>query len=57
MDQYGEGNVKKAFWLQQEIKKDGLDGIHFMESAETKVNQYAHLIVYQSIRSELKKRF
>jgi hypothetical protein len=57
IDQYGEDNVKKAFWLQDEIRKDGLDGIHFMKYAETEVSQYAGLITYQSIRSELKKRF
>lgn len=57
IDRYGEGNVRKALWLQDEIRKDGLDGIHFMEYAESNAKDYASLIVYQSIRSELKKRF
>lgn len=57
IDRYGEGNVKKAFWLQDEIREDGLDGIHFMEVAETNAKSYAHLLTYQAIRSELKKRF
>lgn len=57
VDRYGEGNVRKAMWLQDEIREDGLDGIHFMEYAESNARSYANLIVYQSIRSEMIKRF
>lgn len=57
INQFGEGNVRKAFWLQDEIRKDGLDGIHFMEVAETNVSKYAHFLVYQAVRSEMKKKF
>lgn len=57
VDQYGEDNVTKAFWLQEKIKEDGLDGIHFMAKAEAKAKQVAPMITHQAIRSELKKRF
>lgn len=57
ISRFGEDNVQKAFWLQDEIRKDGLDGIHFMQHAESKVSEVAPLIVYQSVRSEMSKRF
>jgi hypothetical protein len=57
IDEHGEENVRKAFWLQEHIKKEGIDGIHFMQKAEAEVMPYAHLLTYQAIRSELSKRF
>lgn len=57
VNKYGEDNVTKAFWLQEQIKERGLDGIHFMEEAEVKAQQVGHIVTYQAIRSELKKRF
>ncbi|WP_178915433.1 hypothetical protein [Natronomonas gomsonensis] len=36
---HGEGAIRKAFWLQRKIKRDGIDGIHYMGRAEEKVNQ------------------
>lgn len=57
VNKYGEDNVTKAFWLQEEIKEEGLDGIHFMREAEAEVAPIASMITYQAIRSELSKRF
>lgn len=57
IDTYGEGNVRKAFWLQDEIRKDGLDGIHFMEYAEKEVKQFAPMITHSIIESQMKKYF
>jgi hypothetical protein len=34
---WGEEDVRKAFWLQGHIKRNGLDGINFSEKAETKI--------------------
>lgn len=56
-EKYGSDNVTKAFWLQEQIKEEGIDGIHFMEKAEANVSSYADIITYQAIRSELNKRF
>lgn len=56
IDSFGEGNVKKAFWLQDKIREEGLDGIHFMRKAENNAESYAPLITYQAVRSELIKR-
>jgi hypothetical protein len=33
VDECGESNVQAAFWLQEHIKEQGLDGIGFMEAA------------------------
>ena len=55
IDRYGEDNVRKARWLQEKIREEGVEGIHFMEYAENQVTPYANLIVYQSVLSEMKK--
>lgn len=33
VDEWGEDNVQAAFWLQEHIKEQGLDGIKYMEAA------------------------
>jgi len=55
IDEYGEANVKRALYLQDQIREEGIEGIHFMRYAEKKMSGAANLIVYQSVRSEMKK--
>lgn len=52
VNEYGEENVRKAFWLQEEIKKDGIDGIHFMRVAEEYAEQNGPLHVSKAIRDK-----
>lgn len=33
LDQYDPETLTKAFWLQAKIKRDGIEGIGFMEDA------------------------
>lgn len=54
---HGEGTVRKAFWLQQKIKDDGIDGIHFMGKAEAKVSQMSGAWMKQRIKSNMKRDY
>jgi len=49
---HGEENVKKAFWLQQKIKREGLDGIGYMEDAKDRVRQMGPLLIKKAIEDE-----
>lgn len=54
---HGEGTVRKAFWLQRKIKRDGIDGIHFMGKAEGKVKQMSGAWMKQRIESNMAKDY
>ena len=62
-DEWGEETVKKAFLLQGKIKKEGLDGIHFMHdegqgrSAESKAKQVKYRTVKSTIEGEMDETY
>jgi hypothetical protein len=57
MQLHGEGTVKKAFWLQQKIKEDGIDGIHFMQKTESKVEQMSGAFLHRNIQSNMRQMY
>lgn len=56
IDQHGEETIRKAFWLQEKIYEEGLDGIHFTDVAESKMEKVGPLLVNNAIENELKNR-
>lgn len=34
IEQYSQATLDKAFWLQRKIKRDGIEGIHYMRTAK-----------------------
>jgi len=58
-DDLGEDpeDVFKAFWLQEHIKENGIDGVHYMKRSSAKMRQRAHITTKSRIISELKSRF
>lgn len=57
IDKHGEQTVAKAFWLQQEIKKRGLDGIYFKEDAEAYTQRLGGLVTRNNIQAALDRRY
>jgi len=52
VDEWGEDNVAAAFWLQQKIKDDGLDGIGYMEAARNRLRSNGE----QTVREKMKQK-
>lgn len=59
-EEWGEENVRKAFWLQNHIKRNGVKGIHFMhpgdddsDSAETLMREAGPSMAKTYIEAEL----
>jgi len=52
---YGEENVKKAFWLQQHIKDEGIDEINFMAAARRFAEGTGLLLIKKAIEDEFKR--
>jgi hypothetical protein len=55
LTRYGEEDVRKALWLQEKIASEGLEGIHFTDTAEQAAEQNAADHISSDISSELKK--
>lgn len=55
LSEYDDEVIAKAFWLQEHIRKNGLDGIHYMRQAERVAEEGGPLIVAHEIGKELKK--
>jgi len=57
VDEYGEGNVQAAFWLQQHIKNTGLDGIGYMEAARNHLRSTGEFTTRQILNSQMKNSY
>ena len=57
IDEWGEGNVQAAFWLQEHIKETGLDGIGFMMAARNRLRAHGEDTAEQTIEGEMEKRY
>lgn len=55
-DQYGADIVAQAFALQQHIKEHGLEGVHFMETAEQKTQARKYHVTKRNLESHIPKR-
>lgn len=57
VEQWGEEDVRKAFWLQGHIKRNGLDGIQFSAQARTKIKREGPMRAKQIIESEMEDSY
>lgn len=55
LSQYDDEVVSKAFWLQEHIRRYGIDGIYFTEHARTVAEREGPDIVAKHIDNQLKK--
>lgn len=55
LSEYDEETLAKAFWLQEHIRRYGIDGIHFMWRARGEAHRSGPEQVADAIESELKK--
>ncbi len=53
IDEWGEGNVQAAFWLQRHIKETGLDGIGYMDAARNHLHSTGEFTVRQKLNSQM----
>ena len=51
IERHGEGTVKKAFWLQEHIYEEGIEGANFSEAAIRKMKIIKYKTVKQAIES------
>jgi hypothetical protein len=54
---WGEEDVRKAFWLQGHIERNGLDGIDFTGKAETKIAREGPMHTKNKIERELDESY
>lgn len=52
---HGEETVRKAFWLQQHIYEEGLDGIHFSDAAEADMEEMGPMLIKAAIEREFNR--
>jgi len=52
IDEYGEETVRKAFWLQDHIYKEGLRGIDFSGAAEDTMKEIGPPLIKKAIEDE-----
>jgi hypothetical protein len=57
IERWGEDNVAAAFWLQQHIKEEGLEGIGFMKAARSHLEETGESTTKQNIESALDSRY
>lgn len=57
VDEWGEDDVQAAFWLQQHIKDNGLDGIEYMAKARGRLESTGEFTVKQIIEGQLDERY
>lgn len=56
LDSYPKPVIDRAFYLQRKIKRDGLDGIGYMNDAYLVMESQAEEIVEDEIEKNLKNR-
>lgn len=54
---HGEETVRKAFWLQERIFEEGIEGAKFSEYSEENMEDVKKRMVYQSIKSRTQRDF
>jgi TRAP-type uncharacterized transport system substrate-binding protein len=54
---WGEEDVRKAFWLQSHIKRNGLDGIDFSGEARTKIAREGPMFAKQQIEAKMREDY
>jgi hypothetical protein len=54
---WGEEDVRKAFWLQSHIERNGLDGINFSEKAEAKIAREGPMYAKQQIEAKMREDY
>jgi hypothetical protein len=55
LDQYDDETLYLAFWLQDKIYREGIDGIHYMRKARKWAERNAANITADQISKELNK--
>jgi hypothetical protein len=55
LDQYDEETLYLAFWLQDKIYREGIEGVHYMRKARLWAEQNAADITARNISQELRK--
>ena len=55
LDQYDEETLYLAFWLQDKIYREGIEGIHFMRKARSWAEDNAADITADRISQELRR--
>lgn len=56
IDQYGEGVVRQAFGLQQHIKENGIEGVHFIKTARMKTQARKYHTTKKNLEENIPKR-
>lgn len=57
IEKHGEETVRKAFWLQEKIYEEGIEGVHFSEKAESEMQRIGPAIVKRKIESNTQQDF
>lgn len=57
IDEHGEGVIQKAFWLQEHIYEEGIEGIHFTKKAEMVMENTGEKTVSSEIEKNLTEDF
>jgi hypothetical protein len=47
--QHGEETVRKAFWLQEEVFEQGIEGANFSDYSEKEMEQVKKILVKKAI--------
>lgn len=55
LDQYDQETLYLAFWLQEKIYKEGIEGVHFMEKAEAWASENAADITARRISRQVRR--
>jgi hypothetical protein len=55
LDEYDPELVALARWLSAKILRDGIEGIHYMETARVWADEHAANVVAHHISKELRK--
>lgn len=55
LDKYDEETLYLAFWLQDKIYREGIEGIHYMKTARLWAEDNAADITADNISTEIRK--
>lgn len=55
LSEFDDETIQKALWLQQKIKRDGLDAVRFIAAARTHLQREAPGIVSKHLNRTLKR--
>jgi hypothetical protein len=57
VEQWGEDDVYKAFWLQEHIKEQGIDGIGYMAAARAYLEKNGNDTTRREMKSQMDERY